>query len=92
MNEGIRNAQVTVQQMKRLMIALDDLGERLPKNPKLYAFMSEALIDDLTRMLRDLDEYLEPLKHVTPASVSAASLVENPTSTPAAPGPIESAS
>jgi hypothetical protein len=91
MNEEIRNAQVTIQQMKRLMTALDDLGERLPNNPQLYAFMSEALIDDLARMLRELDQCLEPLKHVANASVSA-SIVENTTSTPAAPGPIESAS
>ena len=92
MNDNIRNAQVTIQQLKRLVIALDDLGQRLPNNPKLYAFMSEALIDDLNRMLRELDEYLEPLKHAPSASTPATSIVDNPISTPAAPGPIESAS
>jgi hypothetical protein len=92
MNDNIRNAQVTIQQMKRLITALDDLGQRLPNNPKLYAFMSEAPIDHLQRMLRELDEYLEPLKHVVPASTSSASIVDNSISTPNAPGPIESTS
>lgn len=70
MNENLVKAQVTIQQMKRLFTALDDLGNRLPKNPKLYAFMAEAPIDDLTRMLGELDQYLEQLKQVSVASAS----------------------
>jgi hypothetical protein len=92
MNDKIRNAQVTIQQMKRLIAVLDDLGQRLPNNPKLHAFMSEAPIDDLRRMLQELDECLESLKHMPSASASAAPFVDNSISTPAAPGPIESTS
>lgn len=72
MNDNILKSQVTIQQMKLLIAALDDLGQRLPKNPKLYAFMAEAPIDDLTRMLNELDQYLEQLKHVPAASASSA--------------------
>jgi hypothetical protein len=91
MNENILNAQFTIQQMKRLMTALDDVGQRLPNNPKLYAFLSEAPIDDLQRMLRELDEYLEPLKHIPPSTMPPTN-VDNSISTPTSPGPIESAS
>ena len=70
MNDSIVTAQFTIQQMKLLMAALDDLGQRLPKNPKLYAFMAEAPIDDLRRMLDELDQHLEQLKHVPATSAS----------------------
>lgn len=92
MNDNIRDAQVTIQQMKRLITALDDLGQRLPNNPKLFAFMAEAPIDDLMRMVHELDACLEVLKHVTPTSASPTSIVENPIPNSAAPGPIESTS
>jgi hypothetical protein len=91
MNDNTRYAQVTIEQLKRLMTVLDDLGQRLPNNPKLYAFMSEAPIDDMQRMLRELDEYLEPLKRV-PHSAVPATNADDSISTPAAPGPIESTS
>ena len=92
MNESIRYAQITIQQLKRLMAVLDDLGQRLPNNPKLYALMSEAPIEDMSRMLNELDKQLEPLKHATTTSISPAKIVDNSISSPAAPGPIESAS
>jgi hypothetical protein len=92
MNDNVRNAQVTIQQMKRLMTVLDDLGQKLPNNPKVYAFMTEAPIDDLTRMLRELDESVEPLKHVASGSKTATPIVDTSTSNSAVPGPIESAS
>ncbi|MEX2317388.1 MAG: hypothetical protein WD669_09570 [Pirellulales bacterium] len=70
MNENILKAQVTIQQMQRLMTGLEDVGNSLPKNPKLYAFLAEAPIDELLRMLRELDQYLEPLKQTSVATTS----------------------
>ena len=91
MNENILRAQVASRQMKLLVEALQDLCERLPRNPKLYAFMAEAPLDHIGRMVNELDQYLEPLKRVPPAT-SATTLPSDATSTPASPGPIESTS
>jgi hypothetical protein len=76
--------------MKLMVEALEDLGQQLPKNPKLYALLAESPLEDLRRMRDELDELLEPLKH-TPAT-SATPLPTDSISTPAAPGPIESTS
>jgi hypothetical protein len=90
MNENIHRAQVTTRAMKSLMSALEDVIQQLPKNPKLFAFLSESPVEDLRRMCDELDELLEPLK--TSPATSAAQLPTDSISSPAAPGPIESTS
>lgn len=90
MNENIHRAQVTTRAMKSMMAALEDVVQQLPKNPKLFAFLSEAPLEELRRMANELDQLLEPLKHT--AAPSATPLASDAISTPAAPGPIESTS
>jgi hypothetical protein len=92
MNDNILRVQVTIQQMKRLLKALEGLSEEMTKNPKLYALMAEGPIDLIGRMCTELDELLEPLKHGSEVSAPTAAIVDNSISAPAAPGPIESTS
>ncbi|MBM4075626.1 MAG: hypothetical protein FJ267_08280 [Planctomycetes bacterium] len=55
--------RVTMQQMERLIRALDDLKINvLPKNPQLFAVMSEAPLDDLNRLREELSGYVTELK------------------------------
>lgn len=71
MNGNTIRIQVTIEQINRLSRALESLQkERLLKNPKLFALMAEAPIDHISRMLEELDQYLEELKQVPAASVS----------------------
>jgi hypothetical protein len=76
--------------MKSMMAALEDVVQQLPKNPKLFALLSESPIEEMRRMCDELDQLLEPLKQ-TPAK-STTPLPTDSISSPAAPGPIESAS
>jgi hypothetical protein len=92
MSDNINRIQVTVRQMKRLLNGLEELCENLPKNPKLYALMSEAPLDHIVRMCKELDDDLEPLKHISPSAASTPPVVDSTIPTPAAPGPIESTS
>ena len=58
--------QVTIQQMERLIRALEDLRENvLPKDPQLFAAMSEAPLEDLSQLRRELHGYVHEL---TPAA------------------------
>jgi hypothetical protein len=55
--------RVTMQQMERLIRALDDLKINvLPKNPQLFATMSEAPLDDLDKLREELSGYVRELK------------------------------
>ncbi len=91
MNDNIRRAQVTIDAMKLMVGALEDLGRQLPKNPRLFAVMAESPLEDLRRMRDELDQYFEQIKEAS-AIISPAPLVEPTSSTPISPGPIESAS
>lgn len=54
---------VTMQQMERLIRALDDLKVNvLPKNPQLFTAMSEAPLEDLDRLREELSGYVRELK------------------------------
>jgi hypothetical protein len=92
MNDNIQRAQVTINAMKLMIDALEDVGQRLPTNPKLYAFLSESPIEELRRMSNELDVLLEPLKHVNAGIESPAPILDNTISPPTARGPIESTS
>ncbi len=54
--------RVTMQQMERLIAALEDLRENvLPENPQLFAVMAEAPLDDLSRLRAELQTYVHEL-------------------------------
>ena len=63
MNENIHRAQVTIRAMKSMITALEDVGQQLPENPKLFAHLAESPLEELRRMNDELDHLLEPLKH-----------------------------
>ena len=51
-----------MEQMERLISALDDLRETvLPKDPQLFAVMSEAPLEHLSRMRQELRTYVHEL-------------------------------
>lgn len=55
--------RITMLQMDKLIRALEDLKQTvLPNNPKLFALMSEAPLDDLNRLRLDISGYVEELK------------------------------
>jgi hypothetical protein len=54
--------RVTMQQMDRVLRALEDLRLTvLPKNPQLFASMAEAPLDDLNRLRSEINEYVVEL-------------------------------
>lgn len=89
MNESIHRAQVTIRAMKMMVEALEDLGQQLPKNPRLYAILAESPMEDLRRLRDELDHHFEQIKH---GSNSSVPVLDNPIPSPTAPGPVESAS
>jgi hypothetical protein len=70
MNDNILKIQVTVEQMKRMLSALQGISEEMPKNPRLYAFMAEAPLVHLSRMCDEIDQHLTELKQPAAASTS----------------------
>jgi hypothetical protein len=64
--ETVDRLRVTMQQMERLIRALDDLKENvLLKDPQLFAVMSEGPLEDLGRLREELEGYVE---EITPAA------------------------
>lgn len=62
-NDVTTRMRVTMQQMERLIRALEDLKVNvLPKNPQLFAVMSEAPLDDLSRLRDELSGYVTELR------------------------------
>ncbi len=63
MIEDANRLRVTLQQMQRLLCALDDLKEKvLPKDPKLFAVMAEAPLEDLDRLREEVEGILDQLQ------------------------------
>jgi hypothetical protein len=59
---AVDRLRVTMQQIERLIRALDDLRENvLPVNPELFATMVEGPLDDLHRMQLEVHEQLDEL-------------------------------
>ena len=55
--------KVSLEQMERLLVALEDLRQSLlPHDPTLFATMAEAPLEDLARIRRDLGKQLHELK------------------------------
>src|SRR5437016_4816132 len=58
--ETVDRLRVTMQQMGRLISALDDLkGNILPKDPHLFAVMSEGPLEDLGRLKEELQSFVD---------------------------------
>jgi hypothetical protein len=59
----VKRLQVTMEQMERLIRALEDLKAMvLPKDPQLFASMAEAPLEDLARLRAQISEYVDALK------------------------------
>ncbi len=49
--------------MQRLLVALEDLKQTvLPKDPRLFATMAEAPLDDLAKIRDEISRHLSALK------------------------------
>ncbi|NLY00935.1 MAG: hypothetical protein GXY83_33000 [Rhodopirellula sp.] len=65
MNRDLNRLRVTLEQMERLIRALDDLKENvLPKDPKLFAAMAEGPLQDLDRLREEVREYVDHLQPI----------------------------
>jgi hypothetical protein len=65
MIEDVNQLRVTMQQMQRLLWALADLKEQvLSQDPKLFATMAEAPLEDLDRLRQEVESFLDQLKPV----------------------------
>jgi hypothetical protein len=63
MIHNVEQLFVTMQQMERLIRAVEDLKENvLPKNPQLFATLAEAPLEDLGRLREEINGYAEALK------------------------------
>jgi hypothetical protein len=63
MTGDLNRLRTTMQQMERLIRALDDLRENvLPKDPGLFATMAEGPLDDLDRLRKQIREYVDELQ------------------------------
>jgi hypothetical protein len=59
---NLNRLRVTMQQMERVIGALDNLKrDVLPNDPQLFAVMSEAPLDDLNRLRSEVAGYVQEL-------------------------------
>ena len=57
--------RITLQQIQRLLCAMEDLKENvLPKDPVLFASMAEAPLEDLDRLRQEVEGFLDQLQPV----------------------------
>jgi hypothetical protein len=63
MIKNVDQLRITMQQMERVIRALDDLKTNvLPRNPALFATMAEAPLEDLDRLRDEVNGYVHELK------------------------------
>ena len=63
MSKDVDRVSLALQQLERLLRALEDLRENvLPRDPTLFATMAEAPLDDLDRLRKELAGYLQEAK------------------------------
>jgi len=75
MSENLLRTRVTIDRIQLTAGALKSLcDDMLEKNPKLFAVMAEAPIDDLDRMLKEVDGYLAEVKETAAPVTSEASI------------------
>jgi hypothetical protein len=62
MAPSVDRMRTTMQQMERVILALDDLRDKvLPQNPQLFATLAEAPLDDLDRLREEVHGFLHEL-------------------------------
>jgi hypothetical protein len=64
MNDRVLGAQVTIRAMKRMVNALEDVGQQLPQNPTLFSLLAEGPLDLLFRRRDELSDHMADLKQV----------------------------
>jgi ribosomal 50S subunit-associated protein YjgA (DUF615 family) len=63
MIQNLDQLQVTMQQIGRLIRALEDLKANvLPQNPALFATLAEAPLEDLDRLREEVSNFVHELK------------------------------
>lgn len=63
MIKNVDQLRTTLEQMERLIQALDDLKANvLPQNPELFATMAEAPLEDLDRLRDEISGCVRELK------------------------------
>lgn len=63
MIKDVDRVSLALQQLERLLRALEDLRENvLPRDPALFATMAEAPLDDLNRLRKELGGLLHGTK------------------------------
>ncbi|MEX1026474.1 MAG: hypothetical protein WD049_00480 [Candidatus Paceibacterota bacterium] len=63
MIKDVDRVSLALQQLERLLRALEDLRENvLPRDPALFATMAEAPLDDLDRLRQELAGFLHETK------------------------------
>ena len=63
MSKDADRVSLALQQLERLLRALEDLRENvLPRDPTLFATMAEAPLDDLDRLRKEVASYLQEAK------------------------------
>ena len=70
MNDSLLRAQVTIGAMKLMVEALEDVGQQLPHNPKLFSLLAESPLEELRRMSNELNDHIAELKQVPAVSAS----------------------
>lgn len=61
--DDVVRLRATMQQMERLLLALEDLRENvLAKDPRLFAVMAEAPLEDLQRLRHEIGGFVEEVK------------------------------
>jgi hypothetical protein len=70
MKDSLLRARVTIGAMKLMVEALDDVGQQLPRDPKLYSLLSEGPLEELRRMRIELNDHLTTLQQVPAVSAS----------------------
>lgn len=60
--QTVERLRVTMEQMQRLIRALDDLRDNVvPKDPNLFAAMSETPLEDVSRLRGEIHGYVHEL-------------------------------
>ena len=63
MIKDVDRVSLALQQLERLLRALEDLRENvLPRDPALFATMAEAPLDDLDRLRKGVADFLHETK------------------------------
>jgi hypothetical protein len=63
MIRDVRRLRASLEQLERLIRALEDLKQNvLPRDPKLFAALAEAPLDDLERLRAEVNGFVQELQ------------------------------